>query len=44
MVKIEALLRRLLLLRREAPDEKALVFSSFPTAVDLVGACVWLGV
>lgn len=37
MTKIDALLRRLLLLRAEAPDEKALVFSQFPQALELVG-------
>jgi hypothetical protein len=36
MSKIEGLLRRLLLLRDTSPDEKALVFSNFPAAIDLV--------
>lgn len=36
MTKIDALLRRLLLLREQAPDEKALVFSQFREALDLV--------
>jgi len=37
MTKIDALLRRLLLLREQAPDEKSLVFSQFPDALKLVG-------
>jgi len=36
MTKIDALLRRLLLLRDRAPDEKSLVFSQFPAALELV--------
>ncbi len=39
MTKLEGLLRRLLLLRQTVPDEKALVFSQFPAALELVG-CV----
>eukprot|EP00967_Tisochrysis_lutea_P005115 scaffold6072_cov17-Tisochrysis_lutea.AAC.1 len=38
MTKIDALLRRLLLLREQAPDEKSLVFSQFPDALKLVRA------
>lgn len=37
MTKIEALLRRILLLKETRPQEKSLVFSSFEDALDLVG-------
>ena len=36
MTKIDGLLRRLLLLRDTAPDDKSLVFSQFPAALELV--------
>lgn len=36
MTKIEALLRRLLLLRATSPDDKALVFSQWSAALELV--------
>ena len=35
--KIEALLRRVLRLRAEAPEQKSLIFSQFPEALKLVG-------
>ncbi len=36
MTKITSLLRRLIKLRESAPDEKSLVFSQFPDALELV--------
>lgn len=43
MTKVEALLRRLLLLRARHPEEKSLVFSTFPPALDLVRAILLHG-
>lgn len=37
MSKIEGLLRRIVRLRRVAPEEKSLVFSQYPDALKLVG-------
>ena len=37
LTKVEALLRRILHLKRTAPDEKCLVFSQFPDALQLIG-------
>ena len=36
MTKITSLLRRLIKLRESAPDEKSLVFTQFPDALELV--------
>ena len=37
MSKIEGLLRRIIKLRKVAPEEKSLVFSQYPDALKLVG-------